>query len=112
MDEGGGDRGAGQGSCYCGGGGDGDWKPSVRAAVSVGRQWAARGDAVGREGGIGALGEPPAGMHGKIFGTTLAGLELDSWILSMDQTFNVHVPCRYPATWNSSTTPAGMFRVV
>ena len=23
--------------------------------------------------------------HGKIFGTTLAGLELDSWILSMDQ---------------------------
>ena len=26
-------------------------------------------------------------QHGKIFGTTLAGLELESWILSMDQTF-------------------------
>lgn len=62
MDKEGGGRGAGQEGCSCGGGGDGGWKTSVRTAVSVGRQWTERGDAVGREGGIGAVGEPPAGM--------------------------------------------------
>ena len=44
------------------------------------------------------VGEPTAGRHGRIFGPTLAGLELDSWILSMDQMFHVHVPCQYLAT--------------